>query len=108
MEFAWHIHHGVLIERLAGSIKTRLAYIKANKPQEEQELRQRLLKKVKGQLPLQFIQAWKTLDQAWRAFDQAWDALEQARETYKGEIEALHRQECPNCPWGGKTIFPKQ
>lgn len=23
------------------------------------------------------------------------------------EVEALHREECPDCPWDGKTIFPK-
>jgi hypothetical protein len=29
----------------------------------------------------------------------------QASPSWK-EVEALHRKECPNCPWNGSTIFP--
>jgi len=35
-------------------------------------------------------------------------AHDEAIETYQAEIEALHREECPNCPWDGKTIFPRE
>ena len=27
---------------------------------------------------------------------------------YEPKILALHAQECPDCPWNGKTIFPKE
>ena len=23
------------------------------------------------------------------------------------ELDRLHREECPNCPWNGNTIFPE-
>lgn len=32
-----------------------------------------------------------------------WDEV---RHRYCDEIEALHAQECANCPWNGETIFP--
>lgn len=25
----------------------------------------------------------------------------------EGELEVLHRSECPDCPWNGETIFPE-
>ena len=27
---------------------------------------------------------------------------------YNPEIEALHKELCPNCPWDGQTIFPEK
>jgi len=40
------------------------------------------------------------------AYNKAWDALNKALADHTGEIEALHRVECPDCPWDGQTIFP--
>ena len=43
-------------------------------------------------------------------FDAYKDAVEKLREALRknmGEIEKLHKQECPNCPWDGKTIYPE-
>lgn len=57
------------------------------KPPEEINIRLKLLKKVKGVLPKAYWDAYK----AWQK-----------------EIEALHKLECPNCPWDGTTIFPTQ
>lgn len=33
-------------------------------------------------------------------------ALDEAIMRNLPAIEALHKQECPNCPWNGTTIFP--
>jgi tetratricopeptide (TPR) repeat protein len=47
--------------------------------------------------------AW---DRAWKARNKAWDARDKAIEDNSHAIEALHRRECPRCPWNGRTIFP--
>lgn len=74
--WAWHVHHEVLAERLTESVENRIAYIKSGKPEEEVETRLKLLKPMVG--------TFKT----------------------KTELNALHEQECPHCPWNGTTIFP--
>lgn len=72
--------------------------------------------------------AWAALRKAGAAYNEARVALDKARAAYnKAEaalyevraaydkaiadhlpaIEALHRQECPGCPWDGGTIFPE-
>ena len=127
VEFAWHLHHDTLVEPLIDTLEGRVCYIKALKPPEEQELRLRLLKLVKGELPSEVVEAGIAWWEAWKVFHQAvgdYEALtptyyEVLRPAYNGaietynavlaahapEVEALHRQECPNCPWNGKTIF---
>lgn len=51
--------------------------------------------------------AWEACAKARGAYVKAWAACEKAMEKYRVEIEALHAQECPDCPWDGKTIFPE-
>ena len=118
-KFAWHVHHNVLIEPLTEPLSTRRAYIKEHKPKSEQALRLRLLKTVRGKLPVAYVEAWKAYDKAWKAYDEArkaydevWrvydearKAYDEARMAYQKEIKALHAKECPKCPWDGKTIF---
>jgi len=118
-QFAWHVHHAVLVEALREPIKVRQIYIRECKPPEEQELRLRLLKPVCGELPSEVVEAGLAHGEAWRAYDEprraygeAWRAYDEARRAY-GEaitrnlpaIEALHAIECPDCPWDGHTIF---
>lgn len=38
----------------------------------------------------------------------AHEAYEKALRRSTGKIETLHRLECPNCPWDGRSIFPKK
>jgi tetratricopeptide (TPR) repeat protein len=45
-------------------------------------------------------------DKAGAAYDKALAACDKAGAAYAPAIEALHAQECPNCPWDGRTIFP--
>ena len=118
-QFAWHVHHAVLVEPLTEPIEVRQIYIREHKPPEEQELRLRLLKPVCGELPSEVVEAglahneaWRTYNDAWhdygearRASDDAWRAYGEAITRNLPAIEALHAIECPNCPWTGHTIF---
>jgi hypothetical protein len=40
-------------------------------------------------------------------FPKALDTYFKALTTYAAQLEELHREEHPRCPWNGKTIFPK-
>ena len=78
LDIWWHIHHEKLWEVLVEPIRSRINYIKKEKPKEEQETRLRLLKPVLGEFPKD---------------EKGW--------------EKLHEEECKDCPWDGKTIFSK-
>ncbi len=65
--------------------------------------------------------AWDKANKAWDKANKAWDkankarneaytALKEAYKKHKTEIEALHKQECPNCScsWDGKQIYFKE
>ena len=133
--FYWHIHHGILAEPLAEPVGNRIRFIRENKPAKEVETRLRLMRPVRGKLPAKLAKARQACDEAKRALDEAgrayadaarggrgearrayekrwldlgkmrW-ALEQALRASRPEIEALHKLECPGCPWDGETIFP--
>ena len=45
-------------------------------------------------------------DKAWQEYDKARQEYSKALNNNKELIEALHKAECPNCPWNGRTIFP--
>src|SRR3990167_9132409 len=117
IRWAWHVHHDVLAERLTEPIDSRIAYIKKHKPKNEQKLRLRLLKQVKGLLP----PMWQKADAEWEKADAEWDKADAERDKAYAEwdkadaewekayaerdkayvaalpkIEALHKQECPN------------
>ena len=52
------------------------------------------------------IEARRVKNKARRAYDEACRAYDKAVIKNKSKIEALHAEECPNCPWDGHTIFP--
>jgi hypothetical protein len=123
LKFYWHIHHDVLVEPLTEPIKNRIEFIKENKPKDEVELRLKLMKPVKGKLPKELVEAGQKWDEEWQKWDEArqkykeaWQKSCEARQKYKEagqkydlQIIALHKKECPNCPWDSKrqTIFSK-
>lgn len=79
-DFWWHVHHEILVEQLTEPLRTRINYIKNNKPKNEVKLRLKLLRPVLGDIP--------TDQKGW---------------------EKLHKKEClKSCPWNSKqsTIFP--
>ena len=136
LQFAWHVHHDVLVEVLVAPIEERQQYIREHKPYDEVDLRLRLLRVVDGDvLPKGYAEAgraynvaWRTYDEtgrasnvacraydetgraydvAQRAYDVAWNAYDVARRIHTPELERIHRLQCaPNCPWDGYTIFP--
>ena len=77
LKMYWHLHHEILVENLTEPLKNRIAYIKKEKPKEEAALRLKLLKKVKAKVFPKTQEGW----------------------------EKLHKKECKNCSWDGKSIF---
>ena len=129
IEFAWHVHHDILIEPLTEPIESRREYIRMHKPLSGQPLRLRLLKPVVGKLPDALLKAGAVYDKAGAVYGKARAVYDKAKVAYgkadvvygkasvaydkawadtAPEIEALHRQECPDCPWDGNTIFTRQ
>lgn len=134
---AMHCHHDKLFECVY-DYQERVDYIKAHKPQEEQELRLRLFQMMPDALTPgidsdewgaylkacdaygkardaynkvrdALTKAWDACDKAWGTCDKACDAYDKARDAYNKkyapELEKLHKEICPDCPWDGKTIF---
>jgi hypothetical protein len=57
--------------------------------------------------------AWTAHQKLWADYQAANLTLKKARADYEkalgdhaAEIDALHAEECPDCPWDGTTIFP--
>jgi len=45
-------------------------------------------------------------DEGARLWDESVRMRDEGNAAHAAEIEALHRVECPDCPWDGQTIFP--
>ena len=89
--FFWHVHHKILLE-WCYNYEERAQFIRTTKSPNEQETRLRLFKPVQGRLPEAVVKAGQAYDKALK------DNM--------AEIEVLHANESPNCPWNGHTIFP--
>lgn len=132
----WHVHDRVLVEHCYG-YQGRVDYILREKPASEHETRLRLFQPVRGALPgklgkicAQFAKACVQMEKAsvvpssvvpssvvlsgvkWAKIALKWGKAEAERAKacakYAPEIEALHAEECLNCPWDGTTIFPRK
>jgi hypothetical protein len=129
-EWAWHVHHAVLYEKLTEPMKNRIDYVKASKT-DDPTLRLKLMRVVKDQSAMTKIVKGLEADQ--KSYDNALDrakdeyrkggkddpkylqVADEATAAYDDLIEAetsllkLHRQECePDCPWNGVDIFKNQ
>ena len=101
----WHVHH----EHLVGYMRNyeeRAEYIRKNKPQHEIATRLRLMQPIRG-VPESLVKLSAELAQAtdsdWpNAYGNWYSAYCEALPA----LEALHAQECKDCPWDGRTIFP--
>jgi len=131
-----HCHHNKLFEYVYDE-QERINYIINRKPANEVDTRLRLFKPEKMEnLPKEVKEAYKAHNKARKAREEAYKACEEAREAREEALEAyeeankaygamykvlkeaivnnmdkleeLHRKECPDCPWDGKTIFPKK
>jgi hypothetical protein len=103
-DFCWHIHHQVLVEHtgvdycsVGQSAKKRAEYIRKYKPEHEIETRLRLFRRVRAQ---------KRIRELMSVYDRA--STKRERDAAKKAIKELHDKECKNCPWNGKTIFPRK
>ena len=117
----WHVHHEDELLEYCYDYDERVRFIKENKPKNEQELRLRLFQPVKGKLPVVVVRTWAAYQKAWVAYNRAVAAYDKAGAAYEKvratrdkaikdnmpAIEKLHQEECPDCPWDGKTIFRK-
>ena len=118
-KYAWHLHHGKLIEALSEPAANRIAYILRDKPKDEQALRLRLFRPASDE-------AWQATAPAWAAYDKAtasaraaYDkavasaraaytkATAPARAAYTKATAPAHEAECPDCSWDGESIFGK-
>jgi hypothetical protein len=134
--FAFHCHHDKLVEWVY-DYDERVDSIKDTKPPKEQELRLKLFKLIpKDRVPAEITQAratynkaratcnkaratynkawaacdkaWATYDKAWATYDKAWATYDKALQDCQPELEKLHAELCPECPWDGRTIFPER
>lgn len=129
--FYWHVHHKRLVEWCYDYYE-RVRHIRTQKDSRERPLRLRLLRPVQN-MPKSILRAHRALiradqahdranDRFWRisspqrerALDRAKERLSKAEKVFelafnvdKRVIERLHKNQCPNCPWDGDTIFPK-
>lgn len=92
-DFYWHVHHETLCEMLTEPLQNRIDYIKWSKDPSEVGLRLKLLTPVLH--PERLPSEWEEADQKW----------EEAYQKHLPELEALHKEEHPDCPWNGETIF---
>ena len=127
MRFYWHFDNDTLMTPVTKDSKEQIAYIRKCQPAQRAEVWLPLLRLVKGALPQPVMVALDTYIKANNTYTRtripdartqvgptdAYVALKNAgiafKETvaaHRTEIEALHAQECPNCPWNGQTIFP--
>ena len=113
-----HVHHKELFETLTEPIGNREEYIKKEKPEDEQPVRlkalRKLTKKEVAAIPKGLLEARMELEkalEAWKkAREKAWKAWETWEEAQRSpEAMAWHKSVCdPDCPWNGATLFPNK
>ena len=76
----WHIHHTRLLELSSEPLLVRAKYIRENKPEEEINLRLRMMRPVKNpdRIPEKVKEAGKAHDEALKAYDEALKAHNKA------------------------------
>jgi len=91
LKYYWHIHHEILVEALTEPLKNRIKYIKEEKPEDEIELRLKLIKPVKGKLPSEFVKAYQAREEAYQALDKAYQARAKAYQAREEAYQALDK-----------------
>ena len=84
-DWAWHIHHMELCEKIEEPIENRIQCIITQKPEHERALRLRLMRPISKS-------SHKVVEPAQAEFDKV--------------IKPAHSEDCSDCTWNGKTIFP--
>ena len=113
--FAFHCHHDTLFEWVAG-YDERVAFIKEYKLKREVTRRLKLFQMIpEDRIPKALLKAREAYDKAIEArakaieaYGKAIEAYGKAEGKYTPQMKKLHSELCPDCPWNGKTIFPKE
>ena len=134
---AWHCHHEILIEPLTDPAENRIRFILSSKGEHEQALRLHLFRPFRGPIPAKLNKAhadrqkadadwqkadadrqkadadrqkadadWQKADADWKKADADWKKAD--ADWKKADADLFHEKQCKNCPWDGKTIFPKE
>ena len=123
-KFYWHVDPNRLVEPIMDSLEKRIKYLKYMQ-RKGTEILLKLMREVRGELPELYRQAWKNYERAYEAYERAgavflpletqakvvhnlesaWEDCLLAFDSCAEEINALHKIECPDCPWDGKSIF---
>lgn len=99
--FAFHCHHDRLIDYCT-DFAERVTYIKSHKPAGEQELRLRLFKLIpEERLPSKLMKDQAKYGGTQAECDKAWAK-------YMPELEKLHTELCPDCPFDKSNIFTRK
>ena len=100
--FFWHVHHDTLFE-WCYSHSSRVRHIHA-KPSYEVKRRLKLFKPIRP-LPteLRKLLAAALSNKSNRDFH--WNEIYEWLSLNDDVMEALHRKQCPRCPWNGSSIF---
>jgi len=107
---AFHLHHGSLVERITPKIDERISYILQYKGVKERVRRFQLMRPVRLPVALarEYEQAFEEYDN--RSFGdlQAIRNLDKVINRIYREARKLHATQCrSDCPWTGRTIFPR-
>ena len=103
--FALHCHHETLAEPLREDAENRIAYILSSKPKFEQALRLRLFRPVSEKSLAKQQKAYAEWEKAYAEWNKV---VAEWNKAYANLAVLVHTAVCKNCPWNGKTIFPKE
>ena len=110
--YTLHCHHEIIGETLSEPAEHRIQYILDAKPEHEQALRLRLFRPISDKKLKMYKKADAGSQKAYADLQKAHadrlkaDAGLQKAHADLGNI--VHKKFCvKNCPWDGKTIFPK-
>jgi hypothetical protein len=95
----WCLHHRILCERFTEPIENRISFVRSNKDVAEQAIRYREMRPVNDQAAALVLLAERD------AVNAKWQP---ERAAVNAKVETLHRAECPDSVWDGKTLFPVQ
>ncbi len=125
-EWAWCLHHEMLIEPLRYPISERISFIYTSKAKEEQECRFNNLRPILSTLPEEVLNAGnimrnnsrlytkasqenvmslKELSDLWIAYEISITNFKLQVKKHKVELNRLHLIDVPNHTWNGKSIF---
>ena len=113
MIFIWHFYHDRILSVFTdqGTLTERRLEILWKKPPRQGNRRLFLLREVQHPLPPEFISRAAKFITALCTYPphgNPWFLWDSVLQDYREEIEEWHRQDCPNCPWDGHTIFPEE